>query len=97
MQNVYIKNSFRLLISNFKQSLKDKLQKALTLDLIILIVFIVCLLTIYFVLWQALAYKIALDVWRTKSMLNMIPLSVIAKIKSIRLFLKRFWNERNLA
>ncbi len=62
MQNIYIRNSFRLLVSQFKQSLKDKLQNALTLNLIILIVFIVCLLTIYSVLWQALAYKIALDV-----------------------------------
>jgi len=97
MQNVYIKSTFRLLTSEFRQCLKDRLNNALTLELIILIVFVALLLTIYFVLWQTLAYKIALDVWRTKSMLNMIPLSVISKIKSIRLFLKRFWNERNLA
>jgi len=97
MQNIYIKSTFRLLMTEFKRSLKESFSSALTIRLIVFIIFIVVLLSIYTLLWQTLIRKITNDIWRTKSMLNMIPLSVIAKIKSIRLYLKRFWNERNLA
>lgn len=30
-------------------------------------------------------------------MLTMIPLNVVAKIRSVKLFLKKFWNERAVA
>jgi hypothetical protein len=97
MQDVYIKKSFRMLMTQFKSSLKEKFDNALTLRLVVFILFIVAILCIYLFAWQTLVSKITTDIWRTKSMLNMIPLNVIAKIKSIRLYLKRFWNERNLA
>jgi len=97
MQDVYIKKSFRMLMAQFKSSLKEKFDNALTLRLVVFILFIVAILCIYLFAWQTLVSKITTDIWRTKSMLNMIPLNVIAKIKSIRLYLKRFWNERNLA
>jgi len=97
MQDRYIKQSFRMLMSQFKSSLKEKFDNALTIRLVVFIIFIVAILCIYLFAWQTLVSKITNDIWRTKSMLNMIPLNVIAKIKSIRLYLKRFWNERNLA
>jgi len=97
MQDIYIKLSFRLLMSEFKLSLKEKFDNALTLRLVVFILFIVLVICIYLFAWQTLVSKITTDIWRTKSMLNMIPLNVIAKIKSIRLYLKRFWNERNLS
>jgi len=97
MQDLYIKQSFRMLMSQFKSSLKEKFDNALTIRLVVFIIFIVAILCIYLFAWQTLVSKITNDIWRTKSMLNMIPLNVIAKIKSIRLYLKRFWNERNLA
>jgi len=97
MQDIYIKDSFRTLMTAFRQSIKDSFSNQITIRLIVFIVFLVLLMSIYIFIWQTLVRNIINDIWRTKSMLNMIPLNVIAKIKSIRLYLKRFWNERNLS
>jgi hypothetical protein len=97
MQEIYIKDSFRTLMTSFRQSIKDQFSNQITIRLIVFIVFLVLIISIYIFIWQTLVRSIINDIWRTKSMLNMIPLNVIAKIKSIRLYLKRFWNERNLS
>jgi len=97
MQNLYIKSTMRLLMTAYRECLSDKFDSALTIRLIIFIIFILFLNFVNLLLWIPLIQKISNDIWRTKSMLSMIPLNVIAKIRSIRIYLKRFWNERNLA
>jgi len=96
MQHLYIKETFRILTANFQSSLNSQFDSAITRRLIIFIVFLVAIFAMYIIAWLPLMRKISIDIWRTKSMLTMIPLDVISKIRSIRLYLKRYWNERNL-
>jgi len=97
MQYVYIMAAFRSLMSSFKVSLDDKFSSELTSRLIAFILFIIALVMVYVALWVPFIIKIKNDIWRTKSMLSMIPVNVIGKIKSIRMYLKKFWNERNFS
>jgi len=96
MQHLYIKDTFRILVAEFQSSLNSQFDSAITRRLIIFIVFLVAIFAMYIIAWLPLMRKISIDIWRTKSMLTMIPLDVISKIRSIRLYLKRYWNERNL-
>jgi len=96
MQHLYIRNTFRILTAEFQSSLNSQFDSAITRRLIIFIVFLVAIFAMYIIAWLPLMRKISIDIWRTKSMLTMIPLDVISKIRSIRLYLKRYWNERNL-
>ena len=52
------------------------------------IVFEGLIFIIYFLLWLPLIAKFTNDIWRTRSMILMIPLGVIQSIKSIKTFIK---------
>jgi len=46
------------------------------------------LIFIYLFAWQPMLSRLNTDLWRTKFMLKMIPIQVMAKIKSVRQYLK---------
>jgi hypothetical protein len=46
------------------------------------------LVALYLFIWQPLLSKLNTELWRTKSMLKMIPIHVMAKIRSVRHYLK---------
>lgn len=62
MQHIYIKESFRILMAEFKASLNDEFDSALTRRLIIFIVFILVLCATYIVIWFPLISKVSNDV-----------------------------------
>jgi len=97
LSNIYLKETFRELITAFKKSLGDEFSNALTIRLVVFIIFLVLVGSIYVFLWLPLVRKINNDIWRTKSMLSMIPLNVISKIKSVKIYLKKFWNDRGIS
>jgi len=97
MQHVYIKESFAILMQAFQQGLNDEFNTNTTNRLIFYIFFNIILVIIYFIFWLPLVSKLNRDIWRTKSMLTMIPLNVVAKIRSVRVFLRKFLNDRNIA
>jgi len=96
-QHTYIKYSFQILMAAFQSGLNDSFDTNTTNRLIFYIFFNIILVIIYFIFWIPLVSKLNRDIWRTKSMLTMIPLNVVAKIRSVRIFLRKFLNERNLA
>jgi PAS domain S-box-containing protein len=87
----YFQPTLQTLVSDFKSSFHTQLKNTLTIRLVVFILFLVVVGVIYVLLWLPLVQKVNNDIWRTKSMLSMIPLGVIAKIKSIRMYLKKFW------
>jgi len=97
MQHVYIKYSFAILMQAFQAGLNDEFNTNTTNRLIFYIFFNIILVIIYFIFWLPLVSKLNRDIWRTKSMLTMIPLNVVAKIRSVRVFLRKFLNDRNIA
>jgi len=97
MDRIYIQNTTRIMIDSFKSSFDDRFNSNLTTKLIVFIVFIVALIVVYGVVWQPTIQKINNDMWRTKLMLGMIPLNVIAKIKSVKSYIKRINTNRDLS
>jgi PAS domain S-box-containing protein len=97
MQHTYIKYSFAILMQAFQSGLNDEFNTNTTNRLIFYIFFNIILVIIYFIFWLPLVSKLNRDIWRTKSMLTMIPLNVVAKIRSVRVFLRKFLNDRNIA
>jgi len=91
LNGIYFPQTLRVLVSEFKASFSSQFKNALTIRLVIFILFLALLGVIYVLLWIPLVQKVNNDIWRTKSMLSMIPLGVISKIKSIRIYLKKFW------
>lgn len=96
MQHEYIKTSFRLLMENFDDGISDDFDTKLTRRLIIFIFYLILLLAIWIIFWLPLISRLANDIWRTKSMLSMIPLNVISNIKDVRIYLKKFWTARSV-
>jgi len=83
-----------MLMENLLEGINDDFESHETTRLIIFILFLLLLLIIYIIFWIPLINKLSNDIWRTKSMLTMIPMNVISKIKEVKLFLKKFWSSR---
>ncbi|CAD8125809.1 unnamed protein product [Paramecium sonneborni] len=96
IQEIYNRGTFRYLIKQLKTSINQDIEDIKTQRLALFIVFEVLLFIIYFMLWLPLVLKMTRDVWRTRSMIMMIPLKVIQKIRSIKQFIKDFLNTREL-
>jgi len=91
LTGIYFPQTLRVLVGAFKASFSSQFKDSLTIRLVVFILFLALLAVLYVLLWIPLVQKVNNDIWRTKSMLSMIPLSVISKIKSIRIYLKKFW------
>ncbi|CAD8209105.1 unnamed protein product [Paramecium pentaurelia] len=96
IQEVYNRGTFRYLMDKMQLSIGKDIEDAKTQRLALFIVFEVLLFVIYFILWLPLVLKLTRDVWRTRSMIMMIPLRVIQKIRSIKQFIKDFLHTREL-
>jgi len=48
----------------------------------------VIIFVVYFILWLPTISVISNSVWKTRMMLTMIPLNIIAHIKSVKRFVK---------
>jgi len=51
------------------------------------IIFIIALAVAYLILWTPFVNRLNREIWRTKSMLTIIPIEVIMKIPRIQEFL----------
>ena len=60
--NIYLKQTFRALIAAFKKSLGNEFTNALTIRLVVFIVFLVLIGAIYVFLWLPFVRKINNDV-----------------------------------
>eukprot|EP01017_Pseudomicrothorax_dubius_P025799 TRINITY_DN2823_c0_g1_i6.p1 TRINITY_DN2823_c0_g1~~TRINITY_DN2823_c0_g1_i6.p1 ORF type:complete len:192 (-),score=31.40 TRINITY_DN2823_c0_g1_i6:141-716(-) len=96
MQALYIKLAFRALLNDFRRGLNDDFNAKLTLRLALYIVLNIALILLYFVAWLPIVSRLNKNIWRTKSMLTMIPLNVVAKIRSVRVYLRKFISEKNI-
>ncbi|CAD8162069.1 unnamed protein product [Paramecium octaurelia] len=96
IQEIYNKGTFRYLMEKLQTAISIDIDDAKTQRLALFIVFEVLLFVIYFMLWLPLVIKMTRDVWRTRSMIMMIPLRVIQKIRSIKQFIKDFLHAKEL-
>jgi hypothetical protein len=66
-------------MDNLKLSINQDFEDFKATRLAIFIVFDVVLFILYFIFWLPLLLKMTRDIWRTRSMITMIPLKVIQK------------------
>ena len=93
MKSLYIKNALRLLVQQFVNSIQSQFNNQMTERLALFIVFDVVICILYFMFWLPVVMKLTRDIWRTRSMLAMIPLDVIKRIRSIKLYIQNFRKE----
>ncbi|CAD8112154.1 unnamed protein product [Paramecium primaurelia] len=88
MQDSYNRATFRFLVSQMIEGISQDMEDHKTQILGLFIVFEGLIFIVYFLLWLPLVAKFTKDIWRTRSMILMIPLSVIQSIKSIKTYIK---------
>ncbi|CAD8203560.1 unnamed protein product [Paramecium pentaurelia] len=96
IQETYNRGTFRYLMQQMQAGINSDIESAKTQRLALFIVFEVLLFIIYFILWLPLVLKMTRDIWRTRSMIMMIPLRVIQRIRSIKQFIKEFLHAKDL-
>jgi len=88
MQDIYIKYNYRSLVESFRVSLNEQFSSLKTVRLIIFIIFLLEITIIYLFIWNPAVSTLNTKLYKTRTMLRMIPLGVLVKIKNIRVFLR---------
>lgn len=65
----------------------DEFQSTLDIKVISFVVFVIVLSIAYLALWLPFVVKLTKDMWRSKSMLSIIPIEVIVRMPRIHQFL----------
>jgi len=94
MQYIYIKETFRFLLKEFKDGINEEYQTLMTQRLALYVIFSITLFVIYIIIWLPLVNQLKVDIQQTKSMLSMIPLKVMQQITTIQKFIKKMINEK---
>ncbi|CAD8048146.1 unnamed protein product [Paramecium sonneborni] len=88
MQSTYLKATFRYLLLKLKEGINSDMSNSQTQLLALFIIFEAILFILYFVFWLPLTIKLIRDIQKTRMMVMMIPLKIILKIRSIKLYIK---------
>jgi uncharacterized protein (DUF983 family) len=77
----------RHLVSKLTTLTNEYFQSTLDIKVIAFVIFIVGLSIAYLALWLPFVIKLSKDMWRSKSMLSIIPIEVILRMPRINQFL----------
>eukprot|EP01017_Pseudomicrothorax_dubius_P003580 TRINITY_DN10546_c0_g3_i3.p1 TRINITY_DN10546_c0_g3~~TRINITY_DN10546_c0_g3_i3.p1 ORF type:complete len:371 (-),score=82.29 TRINITY_DN10546_c0_g3_i3:29-1141(-) len=91
---LYVKQAFRLLMVSFQNFESDEYNAMLGRRLAYFILFNVFIVFFYIVLWLPVITGLNKSMWRTKTMLVMIPIQIVSKIRVIRVYLRKFLIEK---
>lgn len=83
----FIQDSFRSFVNVLKTSTNGEFQGIIDTRMAAFIIFIIALAVAYLILWTPFVNRLNREIWRTKSMLTIIPIEVIMKIPRIQEFL----------
>jgi len=72
------------LINSFDSSFEDYLKFILVIEKIKFVAFLTCLLVIFLFLWVPYLKRLSMKIFRTKGMLNMIPMDIISKSEQLK-------------
>lgn len=79
----FIKNAFRLFVSSLTDTTNNEYQSIIDTRMAAFIIFIIAIAIAYLLLWTPFVNNLNREIWRTKSMLTIIPIEVILKIPRI--------------
>ena len=94
---IYIRNLFEYLVGKLQTEIIKFLDTNISIRLALMICLIVFLFFCYLFLWLPLIGRFTTDFCRTRSMLTMIPKSMIRGTKEIRNYIKRCMAEGNVS
>jgi hypothetical protein len=77
----------RHLVSKLTTLTNEYFQSSLDIKVIAFVIFTVALSIAYLALWLPFVIKLSKDMWRSKSMLSIIPIEVILRMPRINQFL----------
>lgn len=83
----FIQPSFTYLKSSLKESFNESYKSESMRRLILYVCFIIFLLLVFVAIWIPFVNHMNRDIWRTKSMLTLIPMDVLLQIKNVQKFL----------
>eukprot|EP01016_Furgasonia_blochmanni_P038130 TRINITY_DN4579_c0_g3_i4.p1 TRINITY_DN4579_c0_g3~~TRINITY_DN4579_c0_g3_i4.p1 ORF type:complete len:455 (-),score=121.20 TRINITY_DN4579_c0_g3_i4:1093-2457(-) len=95
MQTSYLDVGVEALIQGFHDGLNGDYETLNTIKLLFYIGFNIFAVCVYISIWLPLVLQITKRIWRTQSMLSMIPLKIVAESHEIRSYLKDFINMRS--
>jgi hypothetical protein len=80
----YIIPAIELLIQEFLDGFTNFLAGMLNIEKIKFSIFIIALLFSFIFIWNPYLKNLNMKIWRTKGMLNMIPMNIIIKYESLK-------------
>ena len=80
----YLSPLYNLLRQEIKQGIEDKLKFEMNFRLILFIVFLVVVIFAYLLVWIPKQNKINDEIFRTKKLLEIIPMEILEKIESLK-------------
>lgn len=83
----FIQGAFRDFVSTLKDATNGEFESIINTRMAAFIIFIIALGVAYLILWTPFVNNLNREIWRTKSMLTIIPIEVILKIPRIQEFL----------
>ena len=97
LQYRLIGDSLRYLVDKLTKLTNEYFESTIDIKVIAFVIFIVALSIAYLALWLPFVIKLSKDMWRSKSMLSIIPIEVILRMPRINQFLlKQSFTEINV-
>ena len=84
LMHYYLSPLYNLLRQEIKQGIEDKLKFEMNFRLILFIVFLVVVIFAYLLVWIPKQNKINDEIFRTKKLLEIIPMEILEKIESLK-------------
>ena len=89
LQFRFLSDSLRFLVDKLTQVTNEDFQATIGLKTISFVLFMICMSIAYLMFWLPFVIKLTKDMWRSKSMLSIIPIEVIVKMPRIHQFLMK--------
>ncbi|KAL4506973.1 hypothetical protein ABPG72_001394 [Tetrahymena utriculariae] len=93
MQDIYIRVMMRYLVQQFGDSIQQMYDKSQTIRITLLILAIIIILLLYISILVPILNTISREIVRVRSMIFMIPLDIIASVKSIKEIFQPFLSQ----
>jgi hypothetical protein len=87
LQFRFINDPLRSLVAKLTSVTNAEFNDTINIKVIAFVVFVIVIALAYLILWLPFVIKLTKDMWRSKSMLSIIPIEVIVRMPRIHQFL----------
>ncbi|CAK79207.1 unnamed protein product (macronuclear) [Paramecium tetraurelia] len=80
----YIRPAFNTLNEVYITDSQDYINYSQSIEIVKFVVLIIAWIILFFIIWMPYLTKLSIQIWQTKGMLNMIPMSIIQKNEKLK-------------